>query len=64
VVTWLLPTNKPAWDLGLHRYINKAAGNVALADGSVQRLSQTGLSRQSVAAAMDTHANCVLKDGT
>ena len=62
VVTWMLPTNSPTWTLGAcHSFVAGRAGNIALADGSVQGLNQHGLSRQFAAAAADTHANCALK---
>jgi prepilin-type N-terminal cleavage/methylation domain-containing protein len=62
VVTWLLPTNKPAWTAGAcHSYIAGRAGNIALADGSVHRLSQSGFIGQCAAAAVNTHANCALR---
>jgi len=57
VVTWLMPSNQPGWDISIHRF----AGNIALADGSVVRLGMSGLRNHSVAAASDTHANCALK---
>ncbi len=55
--SWLLPSNRPAWTVDVHRW----AGNVALADGSVAQLGQSGLKRQAFSAANDTHANCILK---
>ena len=60
-VTWLLPTNNPAWTMGLHGYGTGAAGNIALVDGSVHLMSQSGLRHHCAAAAVDTHANCALK---
>jgi prepilin-type processing-associated H-X9-DG protein len=61
VVTWLLPTNNPAWTLGLHSYASGGAGNIGMVDGSVQLMSQSGLRRHCASAATDTHANCALK---
>jgi len=57
VVTWLNPSNAPAWSSSVHRGV----GNVALTDGSVGILSQSSLKRHCVSAATDTHANCALK---
>jgi prepilin-type N-terminal cleavage/methylation domain-containing protein/prepilin-type processing-associated H-X9-DG protein len=57
VVTWATPADKPAWDGGVH----KSGGNVALVDGSVAQLSQSGLAKQMAAAMADTHHNCLLK---
>lgn len=52
-------TPKPQWDQTLH--VN--AGNMALADGSVQQLSQAGLLAQlgPQSGADPNHDNCILK---
>ena len=49
----------PQWDLTMH--VN--AGNIALGDGSVQQLTQTGLRAQltSQRASNPNHDNCILK---
>jgi hypothetical protein len=57
VVTWLNPSNAPGWSSDVHRW----AGNVSRVDGSTAMLGRTGIREQCVAAAQDTHANCVLK---
>ncbi len=57
VVTSLTLSNEPAWESSIHKW----AGNLALVDGSVSQLSQSGLQRHALAAAADTHANCALK---
>jgi prepilin-type N-terminal cleavage/methylation domain-containing protein/prepilin-type processing-associated H-X9-DG protein len=57
VVTWLMPTNLPGWDMSIHRNV----GNIALADGSVSRFGASGLRNHCVSAATETHANCALK---
>jgi prepilin-type N-terminal cleavage/methylation domain-containing protein len=57
VVTWLMPTNEPGWSSGVHRW----GGNVAMVDGSVWQFGRSGLQNHCVAAAQDTHANCILK---
>jgi prepilin-type N-terminal cleavage/methylation domain-containing protein/prepilin-type processing-associated H-X9-DG protein len=57
VVTWLMPTNNPGWDMSIHRN----AGNIALADGSAARFGEGGLRDHCVTAAVNTGANCALK---
>jgi prepilin-type N-terminal cleavage/methylation domain-containing protein len=57
VVTWLNVTNDPTWSSAVHRW----AGNVTRVDGSIALLGRNGLKSQCVAAAANTHANCVLK---
>jgi prepilin-type N-terminal cleavage/methylation domain-containing protein len=57
VVTWLMPTNDPGWDMSIHRH----AGNIARVDGSVSQFRASGLRTHCDAVAEDTHANCVLK---
>lgn len=57
VVTWLNPTNSPAWTMPIHGWV----GNMALGDGSVAMMGRNSLRRHCVSAAADTHANCVLK---
>lgn len=61
VVTWLMPTNNPSWTLGLHSYVAGSAGNIALVDGSVHLLGQSGLRLHCASATVNTHANCALK---
>jgi hypothetical protein len=57
VVTWLMPSNNPGWDMSIHR----SMGNIALADGSAARFGGAGLMNQCMMEAVDTHANCALK---
>jgi len=57
VVTWLMPTNNPGWTMAIHRH----AGNMFMGDGSVSQTKQSALRQHLVAAATDTHANCILK---
>ena len=57
LVTWLMPSNNPGWDMSIHR----SAGNVALADGSVAEYGVGGLDGHCVTAAVHTDANCALK---
>jgi prepilin-type N-terminal cleavage/methylation domain-containing protein len=57
VVTWLMPTNQPAWTVGVHRW----AGNIAMVDGSVSQMGQAGLKRHCQSATVATHANCALR---
>jgi hypothetical protein len=45
----------------MHSYLAKPAGNVGLSDGSVHWVGKSALMSECVAAAVDTHANCVLK---
>ena len=55
VITQLQPTNNPHWDNSLHQN----AGNMVMADGSAQQLSQSGLI-QAMASSGDAR-NCGLK---
>ncbi|HXR06347.1 MAG TPA: type II secretion system protein [Candidatus Acidoferrum sp.] len=57
IVTWLMPSNNPGWDMSIHRN----AGNIALADGSAGRFGISALRVHSTTAAANTDANCALK---
>jgi prepilin-type N-terminal cleavage/methylation domain-containing protein len=57
IVTWLMPSNNPGWDMSIHRN----AGNIALADGSAGRFGESALRDHCVTAAANTDANCALK---
>jgi prepilin-type N-terminal cleavage/methylation domain-containing protein len=57
VVTWLMPSNNPGWDMSIHRKV----GNIALADGSVAQFGGRGMQNHCASAAVNTHANCALK---
>jgi prepilin-type processing-associated H-X9-DG protein len=50
-----IKTNNTGWSKALH----EGAGNIALGDGSVQQLSDSGL-RQHIAQTGD-QSNCILK---
>ncbi len=54
-VTQLAPTENPRWDDTIHRN----AGNMVMADGSAQQLTQDGLA-QAMSSSGDTR-NCALK---
>jgi hypothetical protein len=56
-MTWLEPSNAPAWTWVVHRGV----GNLALGDGSVAKMGQAGLRQHCALAAADTHANCALR---
>jgi len=57
IVTWLMPSNNPGWDMSIHRN----AGNIALADGSAGRFGESALRDHCITASANTDANCALK---
>jgi len=57
IVTWLMPSNNPGWDMSIHR----SSGNIALADGSAGRFGGNALRSHCMTAAVNTDANCALK---
>ncbi|MCX6903683.1 MAG: hypothetical protein NTW03_09435, partial [Verrucomicrobia bacterium] len=60
-ITFLNPNrDDPSWSSGGH--VN--AGNMALVDGSVHQLSQSGLVKHLVQTGDPTLNNCVLKSGS